>query len=135
MNTNIAEIAGDSVFQTRIQVALVAKAYDFLTTNSEQTKSYMKKKILADSIVADSRGRVESASWAVANLIPSDFSGTQEDISDQEIVDFINLSWDALAGVVPGDELLSSLPPTVQSLLDMQQTIANLQARLDAANL
>lgn len=135
MTLNIASIAGDHIFQTRVQSAMFAKAYEFLSIQSETTQAYIKKKRLADSIIIDPRARLDSASWAVLNTLPTDFSGTNDDISDQQIVDGINSSWDALAGVVPGDELLSSLPPAIQSIVEMQQTIANLQARLDAANL
>ena len=85
--------------------------------------------------IIDARARTESGSWAVVNTLPIDSIGSVDDISDQQIVDGINSSWDALAGVAPGDELLSSLPPAIQSIIEMKQTIADLQARLDAANI
>jgi hypothetical protein len=122
-----AEIAGDDVFQSRVQAALVAKAYTFLSVQSETTQSYIKRKRLADSIISDTRGKVQSGSWAVANTLAADFSGTQSDISDQQITNAINSTWDALAGVSPGDELVSSLPPTIQSILDLQTEIENMQ--------
>jgi hypothetical protein len=122
-----AEIAGDAVFQSRVQSAMVAKAYTFLSVQSETNQTYIKRKRLADSIISDSRGKVVSASWAVANTLSADFSGTQSDISDQQITNAINSTWDALAGVAPGDELVSSLPPTIQSILDMQAEIDNIE--------
>lgn len=135
MTLSIAEIAGDYVFQSRVQAVLVSKAYEFLSVQSETTQAYMKKKRLADSIIIDARARTESGSWAVVNTLPIDSIDSVDDISDQQIVDGINSSWDALAGVAPGDELLSSLPPAIQSIIEMKQTIADLQARLDAANI
>ena len=135
MTLSIAEIAGDYVFQSRVQAVLVSKAYEFLSVQSETTQAYMKKKRLADSIIIDARARTEAGSWAVVNTLPIDSIGSIDDISDQQIVDGISSSWGALAGVAPGDELLSSLPQNIQTIMDMQQTITDLQARLDAANL
>ena len=117
MTLSIAEIAGDYVFQSRVQAVLVSKAYEFLSVQSETTQAYMKKKRLADSIIIDARARTESGSWAVVNTLPIDSIGSIDDISDQQIVDGISSSWGALAGVAPGDELLSSLPQNIQTII------------------
>jgi hypothetical protein len=139
MSTYAAEIAGDYNLHTRVQVAVVAKAYAFSQVEPEDNRRDFKRRQLASSVLLDPRSRVESFSWAVVSSLSSDFSGNVDDITDQQITSAVQSAWDIISNVSGGDETASNavFGPSQAGLaiMSLHQTIADLQSRLDAANL
>lgn len=139
MSTYAAEIAGDYNLHTRVQIAVVSKAYAFSQVEPEDNRRDFKRRQLASSVLLDPRSRVESFSWAVVSSLPSDFSGNVDDITDQQITSAVESAWDIISNVSGGDETASStafIPPQAGlALTSLHQTISDLKARLDAANL
>lgn len=124
---SLAALVGDSVFQARVQSAIVSKAYAFHQLTPEATLSYTKQHFVANSIIADSRFKIETFAWAVANSLTNSFSGTNADVTDQQITNAINSSWESIAGVVPGDSTTSSIPATIAGIIDLQEQITSMQ--------
>ena len=140
MSINTAEFVGDSDLQYRVQVAIASKAYGFSETEPENNRRDAKRRQLASYILADTRARVDSFTWSIVSSLPEDFSGSVNDVTDQQIVDGIDSSWDLIAGVSGGDETAPNAPvvgqsPIAQPLQSLLQEINDLKTRLDAANL
>lgn len=140
MSINTAEFIGDSDLQYRVQVAIASKAYGFSETEPENNRRDAKRRQLASYILADTRARVDSFTWSIVSSLPENFSGSVNDVTDQQIIDGINSSWDLIAGVSGGDETALNAPaagqnPVAQPLQSLLQEINDLKTRLDAANL
>ena len=140
MSINTAEFVGDSNLQYRVQVAIASKAYGFSETEPENNRRDAQRRQLASYILADTRARVDSFTWSIVSSLPEDFSGSVNDVTDQQIIDGIDSSWDLIAGVAGGDENAPNAPiagqnPIVQPLQSLAQEINDLKTRLDAANL
>ena len=127
-------IANNQNIQGRVQVYLINYAHAVLSEAPIVSLKDSKRIGLASAIISEPAYKNSSFCWTLALSTADSLIGMPEDISDQQIQQSIEDSWDSIALVLDGDENKPTLANQIAGL-DLKQKYDELRARLDAAGI